>query len=151
MARLRERRVRRRSVAVSLPAIGDRCEVVIEQPRGSFVKRRADGRVDFVSPLPCPYNYGYVPGAMSGDGDPLDAVVLGARLPAGTRIARTVVGVIGFVDAGQDDPKVIFSAGPLSPAQRRGIELFFTVYAVAKRALAAVRGRGGATRYEGWR
>jgi inorganic pyrophosphatase len=132
-------------------AIGTRCEVVIEPPRGSFIKRRADGRIDFVSPLPCPYNYGHVPGAMSGDGDPLDAVVLGARLPAGTRVERTVVGVIGFVDAGQDDPKVIFSAGPLSERERRGIEWFFTVYALAKRGLARARGLRGETRYEGWR
>ena len=36
-------------------------EVVIEVPRGSFLKRGSTGRVDFVSPLPCPYNYGSVP------------------------------------------------------------------------------------------
>lgn len=136
---------------MSLPEIGARCEVLIEHPRWSVVKRRADGRVDFVSPLPCPYNYGSVPGVMSGDGDPLDAVVLGPRLAAGTRVVRAVVGVIGFVDAGLDDPKVIFSERPLSPAERRGLERFFQVYALGKRALAAVRGREGATRFEGWR
>lgn len=125
--------------------------MLIEQPRGSFIKRRADGSIDFVSPLPCPYNYGSVPGAMSGDGDPLDAVVLGRRLPAGTRVERVVVGVVWFVDAGQDDPKVIFSEGPLSPRERRGIERFFRVYALAKRALARARGLSGPTRFEGWR
>ena len=29
-------------------------EVVIEIPRGSFLKRGSTGHIDFVSPLPCP-------------------------------------------------------------------------------------------------
>ena len=52
-------------------------DVVIETPRGSAVKRTDDGRVDFISPLPCPFNYGSVPDTRSDDGDRLDAVVLG--------------------------------------------------------------------------
>jgi inorganic pyrophosphatase len=136
---------------VDLPEIGARCRVKIEYPRWSVVKRRSDGRVDFVSPLPCPYNYGHVPGVMSGDGDPLDAVVLGRRLPAGAEVELAVVAIVGFVDVGQDDPKVIFSAAPLTRAQRGGLELFFRVYALGKRALAAARGLSGATRFDGWR
>ena len=31
-------------------------EVVIEIPRGSFLKRGWDGSVDFISPFPCPFN-----------------------------------------------------------------------------------------------
>jgi inorganic pyrophosphatase len=135
---------------VSLPAVGDRCEVLIEYPRWSMVKRRTNGSIDFVSPLPCPYNYGHVPGTMSEDGDMLDAVVLGARLPAGARVTTTVVGVIEFHDVGLFDPKVICSAQPMTAPQRRGLELFFTVYALGKRGLAAARGQTGATRYAGW-
>ena len=41
-------------------------EVVIEVPRGSFLKRGSSGRIDFISPLPCPYNYGAVPHAQAG-------------------------------------------------------------------------------------
>ena len=33
-------------------------DVVIEIPRWSFLKRGSSGGVDFVSPFPCPYNYG---------------------------------------------------------------------------------------------
>ena len=43
-------------------------EVVIEVPRGSFLKRGSTGRVDFISPLPCPFNYGSVPGYIGLDG-----------------------------------------------------------------------------------
>ena len=62
-------------------------DVVIEVPRGSFLKRGSTGRVDFVSPLPCPYNYGSVPQYIGLEGDLLDALVLGPPLPLGTRTA----------------------------------------------------------------
>jgi inorganic pyrophosphatase len=55
-------------------------EVVIEIPRGSFLKRGWDGSVDFISPFPCPFNYGAIQDYIGGDGDLLDAVVLGPRL-----------------------------------------------------------------------
>lgn len=124
--------------------------VVIEAPRLSMIKRRSDGRIDFISPLPCPYNYGSIPGRWADDGDPLDAVVMGPRLPAGARVHLPVVGVIDFVDGGRGDPKVICAADPLSPRQRRGLERFFAVYARFKRVLARARGGRGETRFRGW-
>ena len=48
--------------------------IYIETPRGSFVKRNEHGRVDFISPVPCPFHYGHVIGFDGGDGDPLDAL-----------------------------------------------------------------------------
>jgi len=35
-------------------------EVLIEVPRGSFLKRGSTGSIDFVSPMTCPFNYGSV-------------------------------------------------------------------------------------------
>jgi len=61
-------------------------EVVIEVPRWSFLKRGSSGAVDFVSPLPCPFNYGAVPTHLGLEGDLLDAVVLGPRLRLGARL-----------------------------------------------------------------
>lgn len=61
-------------------------EVVIEIPRGSFLKRGSNGHIDFVSPLPCPFNYGSVPKLLGLDDDLLDALVLGPRLDVGTRL-----------------------------------------------------------------
>lgn len=135
---------------LDLPARGERCEVVVEYPRWSMVKRRSDGTLDFVAPLPCPYNYGSIFGRRSGDGDLLDAVVLGPRLPLGATRSLVAVGVIGFLDLGVHDPKVICSDAALSTSQRTGLELFFRAYAGFKRALAAARGQPGATRYLGW-
>ena len=60
-------------------------DVVIEVPRGSFLKRGYGGRIDFVSPLPCPFNYGAAPAYLGLEGDLLDALVLGPRLPLGAQ------------------------------------------------------------------
>lgn len=124
--------------------------VVIEVPRWSFVKRKLDGRVDFVSPLPCPYNYGSIVDIVAPDGDPLDALVLGPRLARGHTALATVRGVMGFHDGGVEDPKVVCSTVALTLDQRRGVERFFAVYAVFKRGLTRVRGGGGETRCTGW-
>ena len=126
-------------------------DAVIEMPRGTFVKRRADGTLDFVSPLPCPYNYGCVPGTRGGDGDPLDAIVLGPRLAAGTRVSFPVVAEVDFVDEGRVDTKLVLSAAPLSAAQVRALAAFFRIYAVGKRGLAYLRGRHGEIRFHGIR
>jgi inorganic pyrophosphatase len=124
-------------------------EAVVEAPRGSFVKRRADGHVDFVSPLPCPYNYGSVPGTVGGDGDPVDAVILGPRRRAGERVRLPVRAEVRFVDEGRDDTKLVLSAEALGAVERVGLVAFFTVYARAKRLLARLRGRSGEIAFRG--
>lgn len=125
-------------------------EVVIEVPRFGFIKRRDDGSVDFVSPLPCPFNYGSVPGTVGGDGDREDAVVLGPRLPRGTRVRVPVVARVKFVDAGLPDTKWICKRGALSEADRAAVRGFFSFYAYAKQGLYLLRRKPlGGTRYEG--
>jgi len=113
--------------------------VVIEVARGSFVKRRPTGDVDFVSPFPCPYNYGSIEGTEGPDGDPLDAVVLGSRLPYGLRVRVHTLGVIDFVDGGVPDPKWVCGITELRAADRVGVERFFHVYAGFKRVLYTLR------------
>lgn len=124
--------------------------VIIDVPRGSFVKRGDDGTVDFVSPVPSPFNYGHVPGTLSPDGDAIDALVLGPALPRGSRLELPARGRIGFLDGGVSDPKWICADSPLSTSDRRRVEAFFRLYAVAKRLINRVRGNGGPTRYLGW-
>ncbi|WP_428634959.1 inorganic diphosphatase [Sedimenticola sp.] len=125
-------------------------EVVIEIPRGSFLKRGSNGHVDFVSPLPCPFNYGCVPAYIGGEGDLLDAVVLGPRLPLGTRVTVRAWGAIGLSERFMYDDKLICSVEPLRDNQRRLALRFFHIYARCKGWLNFLRGRKGATRCEGW-
>ena len=128
--------------------------MVIDVPLGGFIKRTDDGAIDFVSPAPCPFNYGSVPDTLSGDGDRLDAVVLGPRLPRGARVRVNVVARVRFTDAGQDDPKLICSRSarsdcPLGRFDRAKVTTFFAVYARAKALLNRMRGKRGPTRFDG--
>jgi inorganic pyrophosphatase len=124
-------------------------EVVIEVPRMGFIKRKDDGSVDYVSPLPCPFNYGSVPNTVSGDGDREDAVVLGPKVARGARVRMPVVARLRFVDAGEHDPKWICSPDPLTDDDRRTVIRFFMFYARSKTLLNALRGKTGVTRYLG--
>lgn len=125
-------------------------EVVIEVPRGSFLKRGSTGRVDFVSPLPCPFNYGSVPIYLGLEGDLLDAVVLGPRLPLGTRIRVKAQGAVTLTDRGMSDDKLICSDQALSPSERRKVLRFFHFYARCKGLLNVWRRRPGRNACEGW-
>lgn len=124
--------------------------VRIEIPRGSFLKRGSTGHIDFVSPLPCPFNYGSVPALVGLEGDLLDAVVLGPRLPAGTEVRTLAWGAVTLTDRGLSDDKLICSAEPLRPRERRHVLRFFRFYARCKGLLNLWRGRPGRNACEGW-
>src|SRR5881396_3627486 len=107
-------------------------DVVIEIPRGSFLKRGSTGHVDFISPLPCPFNYGSVPNYVGLEGDLLDAVVLGPRLPRGSLVRVRAWGAVTLTDRGMADDKLICSDHPLRADERRNVIRFFRLYAKCK-------------------
>jgi inorganic pyrophosphatase len=125
-------------------------EVVIEIPRGSFLKRGSYGHIDFVSPFPCPYNYGSIHQYIGGEGDYLDALVLGPRLAAGTRVQVNAYGAVGLSERYMSDDKLICSLAPITMADRRRILLFFNVYAACKGLLNVLRGQKGRSSCDGW-
>jgi inorganic pyrophosphatase len=125
-------------------------EVVIEVPRGSFVKRGSTGHVDFVSPLPCPFNYGSVPTHLGLEGDLLDAVVLGPRLALGARLRVKAWGAVTLTDRGLSDDKLICAERPPTVAERRRVLAFFRFYALCKGLLNLKRGRPGRNACDGW-
>lgn len=125
--------------------------VVVEVPRGSFLKRGSSGALDYVSPVPCPFNYGSVPAFTGLDGDLLDAVVLGPRLPRGSKVTVRAWGAVELIDAGRRDDKLICGYVPVPPWKRRLILLFFILYAKAKSLINLVKGNPGRNRCEGWR
>jgi len=126
-------------------------EVVIEIPRGSFLKRGSTGHLDFVSPLPCPFNYGSVPTHLGLEGDLLDALVLGPRLAPGTRVRVKAWGAVTLIDRGMSDDKLVCAAAPPSPMQRRLVLGFFHFYARCKALLNWWRHRPGPNGCDGWR
>lgn len=125
-------------------------EVVIEIPRGSFIKRGSTGHVDFVSPLPCPYNYGSVPDYIGLEGDLLDALVLGPRLRAGTLLCVKAWGAVTLTDRGMADDKLVCSPWPPSDAEKQEVLRFFRFYAKCKGLLNFFRRRPGRNACDGW-
>ncbi|MGI9335073.1 MAG: inorganic diphosphatase [Gammaproteobacteria bacterium] len=131
-------------------ASGPEVEVVIEIPRWSFLKRGSSGQLDFLSPLPCPFNYGSVPDRIGLEGDLLDAVVLGPRLPRNACVKVRALGAVGLSDRGLYDDKLICSSTPISRSARTRVLAFFWLYGLAKRLLNVYRRRPGLTRSQGW-
>lgn len=125
-------------------------EVVIEVPRGSFLKRGSLGQIDFVSPLPCPFNYGSVPDYLGLEGDLLDALVLGPRLPLGARVGVYAWGAVTLTDRGMSDDKLICSDRAPDASERLRVLRFFRFYAKCKGLLNVWRRRPGRNACEGW-
>jgi inorganic pyrophosphatase len=137
--------------ADSPPPDAPEVEVVIEVPRGSFLKRGSGGSIDFVSPLPCPFNYGAVPTHLGLEGDLLDALVLGPRLRLGTRTRVRAWAAVTLTDRGMSDDKLICSARRPSPAEIDAVLRFFRFYARCKGLLNRWRRRPGRNACEGLR
>ena len=131
-------------------APGPELEVVIEVPRGSFVKRGSSGSVDFISPLPCPFNYGAVPTLLGLEGDLLDAVVLGKRIAYGKSLRVMTWGAVTLTDRGLSDDKLICSNQPPSDQECRDVLRFFHFYAKCKAMLNLWRRRPGRNSCDGW-
>jgi inorganic pyrophosphatase len=125
-------------------------EVTIETPRGSFIKRTSSGAVDYVSPIPCPFNYGSIATRIGLDGDYLDAAVLGRRRRVGTRLTVQALGAVRMLDRGMMDDKLICSAQPIGAFKRVLILLFFRFFATCKGLINICRGRSGRNRCLGW-
>lgn len=125
-------------------------EVCVEIPKGSFLKRGSTGHIDFVSPLPCPFNYGAIPEFLGLEGDLLDAVVLGPRLKLGARLRVKAWGAVTLMDRGMTDDKLICCDHPLTEAEREEVLRFFRLYARCKGLLNFIRRQPGRNVCDGW-
>ena len=94
----------------------ERLTVQVEVARGDRVKRRPDGSMDFVTPFASPFAYGSVVGTTAPDGDPEDALVVGAEPQRGDCVEYTVWGRVLFVDAGLSRTQVGGRAARAHPA-----------------------------------
>ena len=125
-------------------------DVVIEVPKGSFLKRGSTGHVHFISPLPCPFNYGSVPKYLGLEGDLLDAVVLGPRLPLGASLRVKAWGAVALMDRGMTDHKLVCSDAPVAARDRERLLRFFAFYARCKWMLNVLRRQPGRNACDGW-
>ena len=132
--------------------IGDRApdivNAVIEIPLQAVQKYEYDKKLHVFrldrtlhSPVHYPGDYGFIPGTLGLDGDPLDILVLvdSPSFP-GCLIEVRPIGVLRMVDQGQRDSKILAVAhndpvyanvkdyGDVYPHTLREIEHFFSIY-----------------------
>jgi inorganic pyrophosphatase len=122
--------------------------MIVEIPKNSSNKYEYDAalgvfRLDrtLYSPMHYPGDYGFIPGTLADDGDPLDVLAL-VEEPSfsGCMIEVRPVGILNMVDNAEKDQKVIavpnrnprydqvHTMDQLFPHTRREIEHFFTIY-----------------------
>ena len=108
------------NVVIEIPAgTNDKWEV--SKTGQSIEWKTKEGKLRVVQYLAYPANYGMIPRTLlpvesGGDGDPLDAVVLGPTLERGVVVLVRPIGVLRLIDDGERDDKIVAvrTTGPLS-------------------------------------
>ncbi len=93
----------------------DEVYVVIEIPMGSGIKYEIDKETGLVfvdrilfTAMHYPFNYGFIPGTLEEDGDPVDVLVLGYEpLHPGVVIKARPIGVLETEDEKGKDAKIV--------------------------------------------
>jgi inorganic pyrophosphatase len=82
---------------------GERNKYEMNKETGYLTLDRVNGTT-----LGYPTDYGYVPGTLCDDGDPLDALlIIDESVPHGVLVPCRPIGVLRMVDAGENDEKLI--------------------------------------------
>jgi len=137
--------------------------MIVEIPQQSANKYEYDGelgvfRLDraLYSPLHYPGDYGFIPGTLADDNDPLDCLVL-VQQPSypGVLIEVRPVGVRNMVDNDENDQKIlavpnrnprydqIHTMDQIFAHVRREIEHFFAIYKELEGRVTQMHGWGG--------
>ena len=145
------------------PGVPQLVRMVVEIPKNSANKYEYDGelglfRLDraLYSPVHYPGDYGFIPGTLADDGDPLDVIAL-VEEPSfsGCLIEVRPIGMLKMVDQKKSDQKIVAvpdgnprydevrSLDQIFTHIRREIEHFFTIYKELEGRSTATLGWGG--------
>lgn len=136
---------------------------IVEIPKGSVNKYEYDGKLgmfrldrSLYSPVHYPGDYGFIPGTLAEDNDPLDVLVLVSEPSfTGCLIEVRPVGVLNMVDSEENDQKVIavptrdprydqiHTMDQVFSHVRRELEHFFSIYKELEGRVATTQGWGG--------
>jgi len=137
--------------------------MIVEIPQHSANKYEYDGKLGvfrldraLYSPMHYPGDYGFIPGTLAEDNDPLDVLVL-VQQPSypGVLIEVRPVGVLNMVDSDQHDQKIlgvptrnprydqIHTMDQIFSHVRREIEHFFSIYKELEGKVTTMEGWGG--------
>jgi inorganic pyrophosphatase len=136
---------------------------IIEIPQNSGNKYEYDGKLGvfrmdraLYSPMHYPGDYGFIPGTLADDNDPLDVLVL-VQQPSfpGCMIEVRPVGVLNMVDDEERDQKVlavptrnprydqIHTMDQIFAHVKKEIEYFFSIYKELEGKVTKMHGWGG--------
>jgi inorganic pyrophosphatase len=137
--------------------------MIVEIPKGSTNKYEYDGKLGvfrldraLYSPMHYPGDYGFIPGTLAEDNDPLDVLTLVQECSfTGCMIEVRPVGVLNMVDDKEGDQKIlavpnrnprydqIHTMDQIFSHVRREIEHFFTIYTELEGKHTRMQGWGG--------
>ena len=137
--------------------------VIIEIPKNSSNKYEYDGelgvfRLDrsLYSPLHYPGDYGFIPGTLAEDNDPLDILVLVTEPSfTGCLMEARPVGVLNMVDQHEADKKIlavpnhnprfdsVHTTDQVFPHTLREVEYFFSIYKELQGSKTVIDGWAG--------
>jgi inorganic pyrophosphatase len=137
--------------------------MIVEIPKGSTNKYEYDGKLGvfrldraLYSPMHYPGDYGFIPGTLAEDNDPLDVLTLVQECSfTGCMIEVRPVGVLNMVDEKEGDQKIlavpnrnprydqIHTMDQIFSHVRREIEHFFTIYKELEGKHTRMQGWGG--------
>ena len=138
--------------------------MIVEIPKNSRNKYEYDQQLEIFrldrflySPMHYPGDYGFIPGTLGEDGDPLDVLTV-TEEPSftGCLVEVRPVGLLRMIDRSQRDQKIlavqqrnplydgINTARQLFPHLRREIEHFFTIYKELENKKTKILGWSGA-------
>lgn len=145
------------------PETPELVRMIVEIPKGSANKIEYDGKLglfrldrSLYSPMHYPGDYGFIPGTLAEDGDPLDVLTLVSEPSfTGCLIEVRPVGVLNMVDRDEADQKIIavptrnprydqiHTMDQVFPHVRRELEHFFSIYKELEGRVATTQGWGG--------
>ena len=104
--------------------------VYIEISKGTNVKYEYDHILNALvcdrilyTPFMFPFNYGFIPNTLSGDGDPLDALIyMDESLVPGSYINCRLLGALETIDEKGNDTKLIMVPSKMVSPQEANIE-----------------------------
>jgi inorganic pyrophosphatase len=137
--------------------------MIVEIPKNSANKFEYDGKLGvfrldraLYSPMHYPGDYGFIPGTLAEDGDPLDVLTLVTEPSfTGCLIEVRPVGVLYMVDKNEQDQKIlavpnnnprydsIHTIDQIFPHLKREIEHFFSIYKELQGTKTEINGWGG--------
>ncbi|MEO8584877.1 MAG: inorganic diphosphatase [Acidobacteriota bacterium] len=93
-------------------AAGTTAKYMVELKSGNIELEQKNGGPRYVQYLGYPCNYGNIPRSVllkskGGDGDAVDALVLGPAVPTGSVVRGRAIGILSLMDTGEKDDKVI--------------------------------------------